>query len=49
MDGKSMAIEALVDNDESSILVDTMKQIEWPADSEFCALRTFLMVQEIGN
>jgi len=37
-----MAIEALLDNEESSILLDTMKQIEWPADSEFYGLRIFL-------
>ena len=49
MDGKPMAIEALLDNEESSILVDTMKQIDWPIDSEFYGLRIFLVVQEIGE
>jgi len=49
MEGKPMAIEALLDNEESAILVDTMKQIEWPIDSEFYGLRVFLVVQEIGK
>ena len=49
MDGKPMAIEALLDNEESPILLSAMKQIEWPADSEFYGLRIFLVVQEIGE
>ena len=49
MDGKPMTIEALFDNEESSILVDTLKQIEWPIDSEFYGLRIFLVIQEIGE
>ena len=49
MDGESMATEALLDNEKSSILVDTMKQFEWPIDSEFYGLRIFLVVQEIGE
>lgn len=49
VDGKPMAIEALLDNEESSILVDAMKQIEWPTDSEFYGLRIFLVVQEISE
>lgn len=49
MDGRPMAIEALLDNEESPILSNTMKKIAWPADSEFYSLRIFLMVQEIGK
>ena len=49
MDGKPMAIEALLDNEESAILLASMKQIEWPTDPEFYGLRIFLVVQEIGK
>ena len=49
MDGKPMAIEALLDNEKSSILVDALKQIEWPNDSEFYGLRIFLVIREVGE
>lgn len=49
MDGKPMAVEALLDNEESSTLLDVMKQIEWPPDSEYYGLRIFLVIQELGK
>lgn len=49
MDGKSMAVEALLDNEESPMLLETMNQIEWPVDSGFYGLRIFLVVQEVGE
>lgn len=49
MGGKSMAIEALLDNEDSAELIDTMKRIEWPSDPDFYSLRVFLLVQEVGE
>jgi len=49
MDEEPIAIEALIDNENSSILTDTMKQTEWPIASEFYGVRVFLMVQEIED
>lgn len=46
MGGKPMAIEALLDNEDSAELIDTMKRIEWPSDPDFYSLRVFLLVQE---